>query len=77
MPIGMIMKEEAFYGPLLALVIFVILVTLVVYLVKWIHKSRMGEDKLLSLSLEQLKEKLANGEIDVREFKNYRNRLRG
>jgi uncharacterized membrane protein len=77
MPIGMIMEEEAFYGPLLALVIFVVLVTLIVYLVKWIHKRRMGEDELLGLSLEQLKEKLANGEIDTREFKNYRNRLRG
>ncbi len=77
MPIGMIMKEEAFYGPLLALVIFVILVTLIVYLVKWVHKKRAGEDELLSLSLDQLKEKLARGEIDSREFKNYRNRLRG
>ncbi len=75
MPDGMAMPETAFYGPMVALLIFGILIVFVVALVRWLHRLRMARLELSDGPLTQLKVQLAKGEINTREFENRRRRL--
>ncbi len=75
MPDGMVMPQTAFYGPMVALLIFGIIIVLVVALVRWLHKLRMARLELKDGPLTQLKEQLAKGDITTREFEKRRRRL--
>ena len=75
MPDGTIMETTAFYGPMVALLIFGIIIVLVVILVRWLHKMRMARLELNDGPLIQLKEQHAKGEITTREFEKRRRRL--
>jgi len=75
MPDGTIMETTAFYGPMVALLIFGILIVLVVILVRWLHKMRMARLELNDGPLIQLKEQHNKGEITTREFEKRRRRL--
>ncbi len=75
MPDGMDMPQTAFYGPVVALLVFGIVIVLVVMLVRWLHKKRMARLELNDGPLTRLKEQLAKGEITTREFEKRRRRL--
>ncbi len=68
--------DKAFYGPLFALIIFIVFVALIVLLVRWFHKNRSGSDVLKDATLPMLKDLLAKGEINAEEFKHHKNRLK-
>jgi len=75
MPDGMAMPQTAFYGPMVALLIFGILIVLVVAMVRWLHKLRMARLELSDGPLTRLKEQLAKGDITTREFEKRRRQL--
>ena len=75
MPDGMDMPESAFYGPIVALIVFCIFIVLIVALVRWLHRLRMAKLELKNGPLVALKEQLAKGEISTREFEKRRHQL--
>lgn len=69
------MPESAFYGPIIALLVFGVIVVLVVALVRWLHRIRMAKIEARDPVLTKLKQQLADGEIDARQFEKTRRRL--
>ena len=67
---------EMYSGPFAMLVVLVVSVAVIVFLTRWMMGNSERKANMRDGALAQLKERLAKGEIDAREFEERKNQLR-
>lgn len=67
---------EMYSGPFAMLVVLVVSVAVIVFLTRWMMGNSERKANMRDSALAQLKERLAKGEIDAREFEDRKNQLR-
>ncbi|GBE43847.1 MAG TPA: SHOCT domain-containing protein [Rhizobiales bacterium] len=67
---------EMYSGPFAMLVVLVVSVAVIVFLTRWMMGNSERKANMRDSALAQLKERLAKGEIDAREFEERKNQLR-